>query len=454
MAGLILLEVRDGATPVRHRFEGSRVRVGRATDNDLVLEDASLSRAHLEFRAADGRWMVEDLGSRHGSTINGRPLLGSEVLRPGDELRIGSCTLLPQWSSSSMSDAVHAQETSDASMPASRGGTLGAAPQLVGSSATMRALRTRLELLAASDVTVLLRGEPGTGKEMAARLLHAWSPRARGPFVVVNCPAVATGLFEAELFGVDAGAATDVRARPGKARLAAGGTLFLDEIGDLDPISQAKLLRFCQDKTIDVVGASGSGSAPLDVRIVAATNRDLEDDVRAGRFRRDLYDRIQAAPVALPPLRDRREDLPELISWFVRLARPSPAGITPAAVQELCKWQHGANVRGLEGAIQAAAALAAGTEIDTQHLPREVQMDVGDPSDRLRATLLEPAGDFERDFAQPYLRREISRDTARALFRRLLGEFGTRTALASALRVSPKRVMNVLREHELNPDER
>jgi DNA-binding NtrC family response regulator len=451
MGGIVLIEMRDGGQPIRHHFSGVRVRVGRGADNELVLSDPSLSRTHLEFRLRDGAWQVEDCQSKHGTTVNGRPLRGLETLRPGSELRLGTLALLVELPGGSQAGAVHAEETSD--RPPER--SPGRQPVLVGSSAAMRAVREEIRSFATSDVTALVLGEPGTGKEVAARLLHDWSGRATGPFVIVNCPALTRTLAEAEIFGVESGAATQVTARAGKAQEADGGTLFFDEIGDLDPECQAKLLRFLQDRTIDRVGARTAARVRVDVRVVAATNKDLESEAEAGKFRHDLLSRIRSSCIVMPPLRERREDIPDLVAHFLVHVQPRPAGITDAALAELRRREHPGNVRDIEEAVKAAAARAAGGMIEPEHLPKAARSSKSDPVDALRARLLSPDGDFERDLVEPFFRREIPRAVVVTLFDRFKAEYGGKrgwmTKLAKELRVDSKRLMNFLREQRLLP---
>ena len=214
--------------------------------------------------------------------------------------------------------------------------------------------------VAASDAAVLLRGENGTGKGVFARLLHAGSARRERPFVVVNCPTLSAELLASELFGHARGAFTDaVRDQPGRVEAADGGTLFLDEIGELSPALQAKLLRFLQDKQFERIGEQTTRTA--DVRIIAATNRDLEADVREGRFREDLLYRLNVVEIRLPPLRERPEDIVRLaerfLAFFARAARRPVPQLSPAAVEVLRAYPWPGNVRELRNAIERALIL-------------------------------------------------------------------------------------------------
>ncbi|MBS0374765.1 MAG: sigma 54-interacting transcriptional regulator [Proteobacteria bacterium] len=240
-----------------------------------------------------------------------------------------------------------------------------------GVSEPARRIRAQIGQVARFDTTVLITGESGTGKEGVARALHEASPRAAGPFVPVNCGAIPAELLESELFGHEKGAFTGaITTRRGRFEIAAGGTLFLDEIAEMSPIMQVKLLRVLQERSFERVG-SGSTIA-CDVRIVAATNRDLESEVAAGRFRADLYYRLNVFPIALAPLRERAVDLPHLIADLNDrlLARGfAPVGFTEAARAELAEYGWPGNVRELENLLERLSVSAGGELVDAADLP-------------------------------------------------------------------------------------
>ena len=241
---------------------------------------------------------------------------------------------------------------------------------LVGQSAVMQDLRTRVARIARTPFTVLIEGESGAGKELVARELHTRSPRARGPFVAVNCAALVETLVEAELFGIEERTATGVRGRRGKFELADRGTLFLDEVGDLSPTAQAKLLRVLQDLVVERVGG---GAQAVDVRVVAATNRRLPEMVSAGRFRADLYYRLSGIEVDVPPLRARRDDIPLLVSHFLYLhGQDGRARVSSAASQQLMSYDWPGNVRQLARVIERALALCVTPDITMADLPAYV----------------------------------------------------------------------------------
>jgi len=241
-------------------------------------------------------------------------------------------------------------------------GTLAIDDVLIGDSAEMRRVREVVARAAASRVNVLVTGESGTGKELVAKLLHAASPRREGPFLALNCAAVPEALLEAELFGIERGVATGVDARVGKFELANGGTIFLDEIADAPLAIQAKLLRVLQEREIERVG--GRHRIPVDVRVVSASNADLPVEIRAGRFREDLFYRLRVVEIRLPALRDRREDIPRLAAHFLaRIATrdgSSPAILGRDAVKALLDYPFPGNVRELENLLEGAVALSGG----------------------------------------------------------------------------------------------
>jgi two-component system response regulator PilR (NtrC family) len=252
---------------------------------------------------------------------------------------------------------------------ASRAAEAAAAPPgrvLIGNSPVMVQLRAQIAKLARSQAPVFIHGESGTGKEVIARLIHAQGPRAEGPFVPVNCGAISPELMESEFFGHRKGAFTGAAAdKPGLFQAASGGTLFLDEVADLPLAMQVKLLRAIQEKAVRPVGAAGEEA--VDVRILSASHRDLAQMVAEGRFRQDLFFRINVITLAVPPLRERREDIPDLAAHIlVRLAErdgTSPRHLAPDAVELLCWQPLAGNVRELENLLERACALCDGEEI-------------------------------------------------------------------------------------------
>jgi DNA-binding NtrC family response regulator len=242
---------------------------------------------------------------------------------------------------------------------------------LIGAGPAMQRVFETIRKVAETDLTVLVRGESGTGKELVAQALHQRSPRRTRPFVAVNCAAISRELVESELFGHEKGAFTGADARrAGRFEAAHGGTILLDEIGDMPPETQAKVLRVLQERRFERVG--GPRPVEVDVRVVAATHRDLEQEVRRGRFREDLYYRLKVVEVELPPLRERPEDVPALAAHFLaalaaRLGRP-PKPLAPAALARLARHPWPGNVRELRNVVEQAAVLASGPTIEEEDL--------------------------------------------------------------------------------------
>jgi DNA-binding NtrC family response regulator len=246
---------------------------------------------------------------------------------------------------------------------------------VVGQSAKMKAAVETARRAATSKATVLLLGESGTGKEIFARAIHNWSDRKSQPFVAINCVGLSRDLLESELFGHEKGSFTGAdQLKKGKMELANGGTVFLDEIGDVSQELQTKLLRFLQEREFDRIG--GVKAIRVDVRVVAATNRDLDAAVKEGRFREDLYHRLNVVPITLPPLRERREDIPALAHHFVQHfateVKRSLSGISDEALGRLSAYEWPGNIRELANAIERAVVLAQGPEIAAHDLPARI----------------------------------------------------------------------------------
>jgi two-component system response regulator HydG len=237
---------------------------------------------------------------------------------------------------------------------------------MVGDSPKMQRVIDLVARVADSQANVMIRGESGTGKEMVARLIHGNSARKDGPFVAINCAALPETLLESELFGIERGVATGVEARPGKFELAKGGTVFLDEIGDIPLTLQAKLLRVLQEREVEKLG--GRRRIPIDVRILSATHRALEDMIEKGEFRQDLYYRLKVVEISLPPLRDRKEDIPKLVRFFLdkygKREGLKDVRITQDALQKIMRYSFPGNVRELENLIEGALALTTDPVID------------------------------------------------------------------------------------------
>jgi two-component system response regulator HydG len=311
--------------------------------------------------------------------------------------------------------------------------------ELIGRSRRMEELRSFLAVVGDSQAAVLIQGESGTGKELAARAIHRASPRREGPFVSLNCGALPAQLLESELFGHEKGAFTGAAgAKPGQFELAHGGAVFLDEIGECSPELQVRLLRVLQEKEVQRLG--GTRPIPTDFRLVAATNRQLAEEVKAGRFREDLYYRINVVEVAMPPLRERREDVPLLAAFFLeRFARRESKrfeGIAGAALERLSAHDWPGNVRELENAIERGVVVGRGPLLEAADLPPQVRCAAGAAGEPLAALA-------ERDLTLAQVEKAV-------IGAGLARHGGNKSQAARALGISRKLLYSKLREHGLD----
>jgi DNA-binding NtrC family response regulator len=320
------------------------------------------------------------------------------------------------------------------------------APQIVGEDAKLKHVIVALQRAATTDATVLLEGESGTGKELFARALHALSPRADGPFVAINCAAIPETLLETELFGHEKGAFTGASNRkPGRFELAHRGTLFLDEIGDLPLSLQAKILRALEEKRFERVG--GTVSLQVDVRVVAATNRNLKAAVAARQYREDLFFRLSVFPITIPPLRDRSDDIPMLARYFIerfcRDLNKKPLMLAPSAIEDLQSYAWPGNVRELQNCIERACILTEGDTIHARHLNLSFRdtlpTAVESPWDQidLSGTLAEAT------------RRVIAEAERRKIEQTLKEQGGNKGRVADLLQINYKALTTKLKEYGL-----
>jgi transcriptional regulator with GAF, ATPase, and Fis domain len=331
-----------------------RVSGGRSIINDLVLTDKAVSGTHFEVISRDDGYRLRDLDSTNGTYVG--DLKVKEVyLRPGTTFRVGHTDLRFSPTAEVVEIALSERDRFD---------------RAIGGSLKMREIFAILEKVAPSDLTVLITGETGTGKEMIARGIHNASSRRGRPFVVLDCSAIPRDLIESTLFGHERGSFTGaVGQHRGLFEQAQGGTIFLDEIGELDLALQPKLLRVLEQRELKRVG--GDKTIKFDARMVAATNRDLRQMVNAGTFREDLYFRLSVIHVELPPLRERPEDIPALVGAFVRdIGEKSgrSLGVAPDAMQALVAYQWAGNVRELRNVVERAVAMCDGGTIDKRDL--------------------------------------------------------------------------------------
>ncbi|MDQ3367456.1 MAG: sigma 54-interacting transcriptional regulator [Myxococcota bacterium] len=354
---------------------GDLFRVGKAPENDLHLDDETVSRVHFEITRDAKGYLVRDLKSTNGTFLDGAEVKEA-YLRSGSVIRAGSCEL-----------KFTPFEERIEILPSEKE-QLG---EMVGTSAAMREIFGLVEKIAPTDATVLIEGETGTGKDMIARTLHQLSPRGGAPFIVVDCGAVAGTLIESELFGHEKGAFTGaVTSRQGAFELASGGTVFLDELGELSLDLQPKLLRVLEQRELRRVG--GTKTIKVDLRVIAATRKDLRSEVEKGKFREDLYFRLNVVPITAPPLRERREDIPLLIDHLLlKLAPGTAVELSDGTRAALMAHDWPGNVRELRNVIERALAL--GTD------PGMLVAPLGAPDPTVRGAQLRDGIEFEPDLS-------------------------------------------------------
>jgi DNA-binding NtrC family response regulator len=351
------LEVVEGPKRgLRFRTIGDRCAIGSHESNDLIVDDPTVSRFHCELRVDLRGVRVRDVESTNGTLLDAVPIVEA-FARDGSLLRLGNTAVRLQFG----------QEQNR--VPLAEGTTFGS---LVGASAPMRHVFSLLDRAATSDVTVLFEGETGTGKGEAAESLHRASARGRGPFVVVDCGAVPAGLIESELFGHERGAFTGASTRrEGAFQRASGGTLFFDEVGELPLELQPRLLRALEAKKVQPVGSDKARE--VDVRVIAASCRDLRALVNAGQFRSDLYFRLAVLPIRMPPLRARLEDLPLLVERMLAELGAREPGLTalraPAFMEQLTRSGWSGNVRELRNHLQRCLVMQSAVELEGSATP-------------------------------------------------------------------------------------
>lgn len=347
----------------RRRFDPDTITIGTNEDNDLVLDDQTVSRRHCRILQRNDRYLVEDLGSTNGTFVDG-VRIERAYLEPGSALSIGNTRI----DFTPLDEEVAVEPTED-----ERFGSI------VGQSEAMREMFGILDKIAPTSATVVIEGETGTGKEVVARTIHDMGPRSDEDFVVFDCGAVPESLVESELFGHEKGSFTGaVMSRKGLFEVAEGGTIFLDEIGELSPELQPKLLRVLEEEEIRRVGSNEP--IPIDVRVVAATNRSLEEEVEAGRFREDLFYRLSVVRLELPPLRERLEDVEPLVSHFLQTrefnldeeGHPEVTSVASDALEALADYDWPGNVRELVNVVERACSLTDRGRLELEALPGHI----------------------------------------------------------------------------------
>jgi transcriptional regulator with GAF, ATPase, and Fis domain len=361
------------------RIDREEIVVGTAASVDLKLTDPTVSRHHATLRMTEHGILVTDLDSTNGTRVDRRRIRAAYT-EPGDAIDVGSTRMRVEL------------QRGRVELPLSGATRFG---PLLGRSIAARRLFSLLEQVAAADVTVLLLGESGVGKDLAAQALHEAGPRAAGPFVVFDCGAATASAIESELFGHERGALPGaVDRRNGAFQEAHGGTLFLDEVGELPRELQSKLLRAIDRREVRPVGSDKP--LALDVRIIAATNRDLKRDVNSGVFREDLFYRLNAFPIVVPPLRERADDIPLLADHFWRtFIGDDGVGIPASLLPELAEHSWPGNVRELRHRVEQLALLR----------PREATEPPGPPRASYREAKAKALDAFEVGFLAELLAR-------------------------------------------------
>lgn len=387
----LVIERGDG-TVAEYIFDQPEVSLGAMGDNDLVVDDEAVSRYHCRIYQDDSAYLVQDLGSTNGTYVN-RVRIKEAYLKPGCTVTLGKTDVRFQ----SLDERVPIEPGKHDNFG-----------QIVGTSTRMREIFTIIERIAPTGVTVIIEGETGTGKEVVARTIHEASRRADQPFVVFDCGAVPDNLIESELFGHEKGSFTGaIMARQGLFEVAQGGTIFLDELGELGIDLQPKLLRAIEQREIRRVGSNKP--VKVDVRIVAATNRNLEEEVKAGRFREDLFYRLSVVRIILPPLRERKEDIPLLAKHFLRTAgfntdaagKPRIKAVSRDALDALMAYHWPGNVRELLNVAERACAYADGEYIHIEHLPEQIS-GIGQPIRRPSSAATTARREIERALHRPF----------------------------------------------------
>ncbi len=344
-------------------FDQATVGIGAMADNDVVIQDDTVSRYHCRICQGDDAYLVTDNGSTNGTYING-VRIKEAYLRPGCTVTVGKTDV--------HFHTIDETYTVQPSTSDSFGG-------IVGQSVRIREIFGILEKIAPTGVTVIIEGETGTGKEVVAQTIHQYSKRANNPFSVFDCGAVPESLIESELFGHEKGSFTGaIMSRQGLFEMAQGGTIFLDELGELNLDLQPKLLRVLEQREVRRVGSNKP--VKVDVRVIAATNRNLEEEVKAGRFREDLFYRLSVVRIILPPLRERKEDIPLLVKHFLKNAsynrdddgNQKINGITRDAIENLVNYRWPGNVRELVNVVERACSFADDDIIRPHDLPEHI----------------------------------------------------------------------------------
>ena len=353
---------------IRFVLTGGRVSVGR--QGDIRLSHNSVSRHHAVLECRSGVWQIFDSGSRNGTFVNDVSVQCCN-LKSGDIVRFGCIRVKFSVDGESDDELQPNEETRTLAMTAVSGSGFGSV-SLVGRSAPLKAAVQIAVRAAKSDAAVLICGESGTGKELFARLVYEESGRRKKKYLAVNCSAIEQSLLSSALFGHEKGAFTGAdRQKKGLFEEADGGTLFLDEIGELSQDMQVKLLRVLQEGEFMRVG--GTEPVKVDVRVITATNRNLLDEIKEGRFREDLYYRLNVIQIKLPPLRERPGDVEDLVRHFTEIIGGSVRGVSQEAMAALCAYNWPGNIRQLRNMMERTIILSENDELQLEDFPEEVR---------------------------------------------------------------------------------
>jgi DNA-binding NtrC family response regulator len=434
-------------------FEGERtaifplpgsgsLTIGRAEGSEIRIEDPSASRRHAVLHVAP-ELRIEDLGAVNGTFIREPPSANEtgrthslrQLVRQSADIKVGDCLMV---GSALLVVRRRSQPT---------GMSARSEPEMVRDPA-MKALYGQASRAAAASISVLLLGETGVGKEVLARIIHARSPRAARSFVALNCAALPETLLESELFGYEKGAFSGaLKSRPGLFESAEGGTVFLDEVGELSLTIQVKLLRVLEERAVLRVG--GRSPKKVDVRFIAATNRDLEEELSGGQFREDLYFRLNGISLLIPPLRQRPSEIAPFSELFAadaarQLGLARPPRIAQATLERLEKHTWPGNVRELKNVMERAVVLCAGDELLLEHLPAKLVSGV-----RVQANVTSPAQQARVADAMEALRHQMRSVERNRIIEALEQCGGNQTLAAERLGISRRTLVSRLSEYDI-----
>jgi transcriptional regulator with GAF, ATPase, and Fis domain len=427
----------EGGRRKERIFDQNVVSMGAMDDNDVVLNEETVSRYHCKVIQDQDGYILQDQSSTNGTFIN-RVRIREAYLKSGCLVQVGKVELKFYFADEKVPIVPSQKER------------LGS---LIGRNVKMREIYGIIEKIAPAGTTVVIEGETGTGKEVVAQTIHQLSPRSSGPMMIFDCGAVPENLIESELFGHEKGSFTGaIMTRQGLFEMAHGGSLFLDELGELNLELQPKLLRALEQREIRRVGSSKQ--LKVDVRVIAATNRNLEEEVRAGRFRQDLFYRLSVVRILLPPLRERPEDVPPLVDHFLKThsfnRTPDGTlrveGIDREALDLLAGYRWPGNVRELLNVIERAVSFSEGTTIQVRDLPDQLRLAGTSPGVEavtgevtFKTAKEKWVSSFERDYILALLRKNngnISHaareaDIDRKYFRKLMRKYGIDASVAT-----------------------